>query len=391
MTAVLDALEGRVEAGDAIEAAVAAVVAAAGGRTVVPFEDLARAADECAVPATRWPDLLDAIDDAGITVTSPSTGHDDLPDLDAPAPAIDGFGAFLDRSRHRVLRAEEEVELARRISAGRLADEALLDDRWSGQQVRELRRAADDGRAAHHEFMTCNVRLVVSIAKRHQHRGLELDDLVQEGMIGLNRAVEKFDHTKGFKFSTYATWWIRQAVTRAIANQGRSIRLPVHVLEKIRLARKAERSLRKELGRRPSYAEIGAVTGQSGDDVEELFRWERGVISLDLPVGDGSVTIADFVPDATNSSVEGATIRAEESRILRELLADLDDRERTIITLRFGLEGEEPHTLEQIGQSLNLTRERIRQIEGRVLSKLRHPARRLAIVIEGFDEATVVA
>ncbi|WP_342673836.1 RNA polymerase sigma factor SigB [Cryptosporangium arvum] len=276
----------------------------------------------------------------------------------------------------KLLTAVEEVDLAKRIEAGLFAGQALLRDGLADDYRRDLGEVARDGVAAKNHLLEANLRLVVSVAKRYTGRGMSLLDLIQEGNLGLIRAVEKFDYTKGFKFSTYATWWIRQAITRAMADQSRTIRLPVHLVEQINRLVRARRDLSVTLGREPSPAELATELGIEPFRVVELLGYDREPVSLDQTVGDdGESQLGDFIADTDPMSpvdnVSYALLKAEVNKVL----ATLSDREREVIRLRFGLDDGRQRTLDEIGRDFGLSRERIRQIEKGTMAKLRDPLR----------------
>jgi RNA polymerase primary sigma factor len=287
-----------------------------------------------------------------------------------------------------LLTAADEVRLAKIIEAGRDADTAMSEafaidpgggDIGSAVVVdqstrRSLRQSSVAGRDAKQEFIQSNLRLVVSIAKRYQPCGLPLIDLVQEGNLGLMRAVDRFDYRRGFKFSTYATWWIRQAISRAIADKSRTIRVPVHMVETVGQVTRAAAHLSRRLGRDPTTAELAADTGFSTEKVRDAQRVAPDPVSLSEPIGDDDAELADFLEDPTAQASFDAAVSALEHKELRAVLATLSEREQQILELRFGLVGDRPLTLEEVGQKFDLTRERIRQIESKALSKLRHPA-----------------
>jgi len=289
----------------------------------------------------------------------------------------DGIGRYLESvAEHSLLTAEDEVRLSRAMENGRRAQQHLDSGESPGPAERALLyRAIHEGDEAKAEFIRSNLRLVISIAKRYTGRGLDLLDLVQEGNLGLIRAVEKFDWRKGFKFSTYATWWIRQAITRGLGNQGRTIRLPVHMVDVVRTVQETALSLTERLRRPPTLAEIAEVSGLDVERVEMALEAPGDTVSLDRPVsGDGDADLADFVED--DSAVDPFSLAAERSarRHLIRAICLLDQREREVIVLRYGLDGGTPRTLSDVGKHFDLTRERIRQIEGRALAKLRHPS-----------------
>jgi RNA polymerase primary sigma factor len=279
--------------------------------------------------------------------------------------------------RRSLLTAEDEVNLAKRIEAGLFAEYKLdTEKRLSKQYRADLEAVAEDGRRAKAHMLEANLRLVVSVAKKYSDRGLSLLDVVQEGNLGLIRAVEKFDYTKGYKFSTYAMWWIRQAIQRGFADSARTIRLPVHVLEMLSKLSRIERDMHQRLGREPTPEELAVELDRTPDQIEELLRTSRQPISLDSTIGeDGETSIGDLIEDVDAPEAGELVDRQLMAEQLRHALDALTPREATIMSMRFGLYDGNPHTLDEIGKALGLTRERIRQLEKQSLSKLRHPSR----------------
>ena len=287
-----------------------------------------------------------------------------------------------DIGQYPLLTKEDEVRLAQQIEFGNAAREefeTLPAKKLDAKKKRELRRTSRQGEQAQRTFVQSNLRLVVSIAKKYQASGLPLLDLIQEGNLGLMHAVEKFDWRKGFKFSTYATWWIRQAITRGIANTGRTIRLPVHAGDLVTRLRKSRLRLENQLGRPATLAELSADVELPADKVSEALRFSSDPLSLSEPVrDDGEAELGDLIEDATATSpFEAAAATLLPDQIAR-MLAHLDPREREVLRMRYGLDRGEPRTLEEVGAHFDLTRERIRQIEARAISKLRHPSLEMA-------------
>jgi RNA polymerase primary sigma factor len=304
--------------------------------------------------------------------------------VEAPA-TVDAVRLYLNEiGRVDLLNAADEVDLAKRIEAGVQAA-LILDslDHLEPEHRARLRRIERLGRRAKSQLIEANLRLVVSIAKRYVGRGLLFPDLIQEGNLGLMRAVDKFDPTRGYKFSTYATWWIRQMISRSIADQSRTIRIPVHLVETMNKIKKVERQLVQTLGREPTVEEVARACELDVERVEEFRRLAVDPTSLDAPVGDeGDASMGELIEDANAIVPLEAASYLMLQQHLAAVLEELSPRERTVIERRFGLHDAQPQTLEQVGAELGLTRERIRQIEAKALAKLRHPA--FAEALEGY-------
>ncbi|MGC4932733.1 RNA polymerase sigma factor [Gordonia sp. DT30] len=296
--------------------------------------------------------------------------------------SADSVRAYLKQiGKVALLNAEEEVELAKRIEAGLFATERLRRILASGEklstaQKRDLNWVSRDGNRAKNHLLEANLRLVVSLAKRYTGRGMAFLDLIQEGNLGLIRAVEKFDYTKGYKFSTYATWWIRQAITRAMADQARTIRIPVHMVEVINKLGRIQRELLQDLGREPTPEELAKEMDITPEKVLEIQQYAREPISLDQTIGDeGDSQLGDFIEDSEAVVAVDAVSFTLLQDQLQSVLETLSEREAGVVRLRFGLTDGQPRTLDEIGQVYGVTRERIRQIESKTMSKLRHPSR----------------
>ncbi|GEL18029.1 RNA polymerase sigma factor [Pseudonocardia asaccharolytica] len=296
--------------------------------------------------------------------------------------SADSVRAYLKQiGKVALLNAEEEVELAKRIEAGLYAAERMRRTMDAGEKIspqlrRDLRWIVRDGERAKNHLLEANLRLVVSLAKRYTGRGMAFLDLIQEGNLGLIRAVEKFDYTKGYKFSTYATWWIRQAITRAMADQARTIRIPVHMVEVINKLGRIQRELLQDLGREPTPEELAKEMDITPEKVLEIQQYAREPISLDQTIGDeGDSQLGDFIEDSEAVVAVDAVSFTLLQDQLQSVLATLSEREAGVVRLRFGLTDGQPRTLDEIGQVYGVTRERIRQIESKTMSKLRHPSR----------------
>jgi len=305
-------------------------------------------------------------------------------DEDLPAAQVAVAGATSDPVKDYLkqigkvplLNAEQEVELAKRIEAGLFAEEKLAEGALRPESRGDLEWIADDGRRAKDHLLEANLRLVVSLAKRYTGRGMLFLDLIQEGNLGLIRAVEKFDYTKGYKFSTYATWWIRQAITRAMADQARTIRIPVHMVEVINKLARVQRQMLQDLGREPTPEELAAELDMTPEKVIEVQKYGREPISLHTPLGeDGDSEFGDLIEDSEAIQPGEAVSFTLLQEQLHSVLDTLSEREAGVVSMRFGLTDGQPKTLDEIGKVYGVTRERIRQIESKTMSKLRHPSR----------------
>jgi RNA polymerase primary sigma factor len=362
---------------------LAELVARARERGTVTAADITAALEAADLPADTFDHVLRLLTDEGVEIVDPPVEEAADAPRSTPGDAGQRSGTgdlvriyLREIGRVPLLTAQDEVELAKSIEAGLFAEEKLqggfplLDAHRT-----ELGELAADGLRAKQRLIEANLRLVVSIAKRYIGRGLVFLDLIQEGNLGLIRAVEKFDYTKGYKFSTYATWWIRQAITRAIADQARTIRIPVHMVETINKMARVQRQLHQELGREATPGEIAAEMGLTADRVAEIQRIAQEPVSLQSPIGEEDSDLGDFIEDADAVvPIEAAAFIMLQDQ-LEQILDTLSPREQKIIQLRFGLMDGHPRTLEEVGQVFGVTRERIRQIESKTLAKLRHPSR----------------
>ena len=371
--------------------------------TKLDSSELLEALDELTLSPEQVDQVYDSLEQLGVEVSV-----SDLPDVDAdddeppmealaeveeeelidPNELVDSFSIddpvrmyLKEIGKVSLLSADEEIHLASEMTAGMEAQEKLDQAKEDGVELpeaerKELEELAAKGEASKQKLAEANLRLVVSIAKRYVGRGMLFLDLIQEGNLGLIKAVEKFDYTKGYKFSTYATWWIRQAITRAIADQARTIRIPVHMVETINKVIRVSRQLLQELGHDPSPEEISEEMGMSVEKVREILKIAQEPVSLETPIGEEEDShLGDFIPDEGASEPSEAASFTLLQEQLVDVLSPLTPREEKVLKLRFGIEDGRPRTLEEVGKEFNVTRERIRQIEAKALRKLRHPSR----------------
>jgi RNA polymerase primary sigma factor len=364
----------------AVAKKVAAKKTTAAAKKTSAKKDDAEAVDEEATEETpgKTGDEPEGAESAGFVLS-------DEDEDDAPAQQVAAAGATADPVKDYLkqigkvplLNAEQEVELAKRIEAGLFAEDKLANaDKLAPKLKRELEIIAEDGRRAKNHLLEANLRLVVSLAKRYTGRGMLFLDLIQEGNLGLIRAVEKFDYTKGYKFSTYATWWIRQAITRAMADQARTIRIPVHMVEVINKLARVQRQMLQDLGREPTPEELAKELDMTPEKVIEVQKYGREPISLHTPLGeDGDSEFGDLIEDSEAVVPADAVSFTLLQEQLHSVLDTLSEREAGVVSMRFGLTDGQPKTLDEIGKVYGVTRERIRQIESKTMSKLRHPSR----------------
>jgi len=367
----------------------AKAAAEAAGKSAVDADEVEDAEEDLDV--LEGPDAVeDADTDADPVKGAVGSGkgfvYSDADDDDAPVQQVMSAGATADPVKDylkqigkvALLNAEQEVDLALRIEAGLFAEEKIAADDGSmdPKYKRELEFIIHDGKRAKNHLLEANLRLVVSLAKRYTGRGMLFLDLIQEGNLGLIRAVEKFDYTKGFKFSTYATWWIRQAITRAMADQARTIRIPVHMVEVINKLARVQRQMLQDLGREPTPEELALELDMTPEKVVEVQKYGREPISLHTPLGeDGDSEFGDLIEDSEAVVPADAVSFTLLQEQLHSVLDTLSEREAGVVAMRFGLTDGQPKTLDEIGKVYGVTRERIRQIESKTMSKLRHPSR----------------
>jgi len=356
-------------------------------------KEILQALDDVALEPEEMEPFYDALEEAGVEIVDDtledlaSLNVDEiegrteeeqgLPEVVADYGVVDDpVKVYLKEiGKVQLLSADEEIELAKKMMDGAKAEE-LIGDCEDEEEKKFLQKQINAGKRAKNRLAEANLRLVVSIAKRYVGRGMQFLDLIQEGNLGLIKAVEKFDYEKGYKFSTYATWWIRQAITRAIADQARTIRIPVHMVETINRVMRVSRQLVQELGRDPSSEEIAKEMGYPEDKVREIMKIALDPVSLETPIGEEEDShLGDFIPDEDIPAPMEATAHIMLKEQLSEVLGTLHEREAKVLELRFGLIDGRQRTLEEVGKEFNVTRERIRQIESKALRKLRHPSR----------------
>ncbi|MFJ5262167.1 RNA polymerase sigma factor [Streptomyces sp. NPDC088387] len=362
----------------AVKKTTATAKKTAAKKTTAKKDDAEGVEDEAVEEPKAGADEPEGAESAGFVLS-------DEDEDDAPAQQVAAAGATADPVKDYLkqigkvplLNAEQEVELAKRIEAGLFAEDKLANaDKLAPKLKRELEIIAEDGRRAKNHLLEANLRLVVSLAKRYTGRGMLFLDLIQEGNLGLIRAVEKFDYTKGYKFSTYATWWIRQAITRAMADQARTIRIPVHMVEVINKLARVQRQMLQDLGREPTPEELAKELDMTPEKVIEVQKYGREPISLHTPLGeDGDSEFGDLIEDSEAVVPADAVSFTLLQEQLHSVLDTLSEREAGVVSMRFGLTDGQPKTLDEIGKVYGVTRERIRQIESKTMSKLRHPSR----------------
>ena len=371
---------------EAIDQVIAALTKRGKQRGFLTMAEVQQELEDAEASGESFESVLDTLRSKGIDLTEEGPEVEMNLDEVSEIAVSDPVRMYLNEiGRYRLLTAQQEVELSMALEAGSRAQDRLDSEELSAEDAAVLQHNLAEGELARRRLVEANLRLVVSIARRYVGRGLAMLDLIQEGNMGLMRAVERFDYRKGFKFSTYATWWIRQAISRAIADQGRTIRMPIHVLDVVNKLRRARRELAQDLGRDPTVDELAADLDLASERVEELLRFAQDTVSLETPVGEDSTgTLGDMVEDPDGERpVDAATFASLQDQLARAL-EGLSEREREVLIMRFGLADGKMRTLEEVGSAFNVTRERIRQLEMKALAKLRHPDRsqRLASFLE---------
>ncbi len=371
---------------DAIDQITTALTKRGRQRGFLTMAEVQQELEDAKAPGESFESVLDTLRARGIKLTEEGPEIEINLDEVTETAVSDPVRMYLNEiGRYRLLTVQQEVELSMALEAGRRAQDRITSEELSDEDEAVLRHSVAEGELAHRRLVEANLRLVVSIARRYVGRGLAMLDLIQEGNMGLMRAVERFDYRKGFKFSTYATWWIRQAISRAIADQGRTIRMPIHVLDVVNKLRRARRDLAQDLGRDPTVEELARDLDLAPERVEELARLAQDTVSLETPVGeDASGTLGDLVEDPDGERpIDAATFASLQDQ-LALALEGLSERERDVLIMRFGLADGKMRTLEEVGAEFNVTRERVRQLEMKALAKLRHPDRsqRLAGFLE---------
>jgi RNA polymerase primary sigma factor len=367
-----------------LHSVVAALIKRGKHRGFLTMAEVQQELEDAEATGEAFEEVADALRAQGIRLTEEGPGvTEEFVEVGAVSVS-DPVRLYLNEiGRYSLLTAQQEVELAMRMEAGRPARERLKDEGLSVEDMSMLRHEIEMGEEAHKQLVQSNLRLVVALARRYAGRGMALLDLIQEGNVGLMRAVERFDYRRGFKFSTYATWWIRQAISRAIADQGRTIRMPIHVLDSVNKLTRSQRELTQKMGRAPTLEEVAEDLDLEVSRVVELQRIAQDTVSLETPVGeDDDGTLGDMVEDMDSEKPPDVAAFSSLQDQLARALEGLNDREREVLIMRFGLADGRMRTLEEVGAHFKVTRERIRQLETKALAKLRHPDKSQRL--EGF-------